>query len=226
MNTALDSFLEKWRARWPEWQIAETFVPASQRELAVAWFALLQEFEDAMNVQGETLPADAKLAWWGEELRDWSRQRSRHPLGRVLEPHAAPWFALGEVLPVLQQLRATPASGASAFATVAPLAQAIASIEKSLFGVEAAEADLIASHWLALRLFGAGDIAAPKDGDEAAWSRQLLQKWPQNTAAGVPRKIHSALLRERLRRLRPGTQGIAPASLPRVLWLAWRAARN
>ena len=40
------------------------FVAESQRELAVAWFALLQEFDDMLNTSGDPLPADAKLAWW------------------------------------------------------------------------------------------------------------------------------------------------------------------
>src|SRR5687768_15564035 len=59
-STALDSFLDKWRARWPEWQMAEVFVPPARRAIAVAWFALLQEFEDAMNIAGDPMPADAK----------------------------------------------------------------------------------------------------------------------------------------------------------------------
>ena len=42
------------------------FVAEPQRELAVAWFALLQEFDDMLNTSGDPLPADAKLAWWGE----------------------------------------------------------------------------------------------------------------------------------------------------------------
>ena len=39
----LDDFLGKWRGRWPEWRIAQVFVPEAQRPLAEAWFALLQE---------------------------------------------------------------------------------------------------------------------------------------------------------------------------------------
>ena len=72
------------------------FVAESQRELAVAWFALLQEFDDMLNTSGDPLPADAKLAWWGEELRSWAGHRSRHPLGRLLEPVRAPWAQLAK----------------------------------------------------------------------------------------------------------------------------------
>src|SRR5690606_20979970 len=33
---ALEAFLDKWRARWPEWAIAEVFVPAAERGRALA----------------------------------------------------------------------------------------------------------------------------------------------------------------------------------------------
>ena len=128
-STALDSFLDKWRMRWPEWRVVEIFVPEAQRQLAVAWFSLLQEFTDGMNIAGDPLPADAKLAWWGEELRDWQQQRSRHPLGRVLEPHRAPWFELAEALPALQRLRERPRDAAAAEELARPLATAIAGVE-------------------------------------------------------------------------------------------------
>ncbi len=65
-SSALDSFLDKWRTRWPEWQVAERFVPENQRTLVVAWFSLLQEFDDILNTAGDPMPSDAKLAWWGK----------------------------------------------------------------------------------------------------------------------------------------------------------------
>ena len=101
-SAALDSFLEKWRARWPEWSVAEVFVAPARRDIVVAWFALLQEFEDVLNIAGDPLPADAKLAWWGEELRGWASQRSRHPLGRRLEPVRADWARLADAFEQLQ----------------------------------------------------------------------------------------------------------------------------
>ena len=51
-SAALDSFLDKWRARWPEWSVGEIFVVPERRDIAVAWFALLQEFDD---VPGDAL---------------------------------------------------------------------------------------------------------------------------------------------------------------------------
>ena len=56
-SAALVSFLEKWHARWPEWSVAEIFVAPARRDIAVAWFALLQEFDDVLNISGDPLPA-------------------------------------------------------------------------------------------------------------------------------------------------------------------------
>ena len=35
-HDALQGFLDKWRARWPEWRVAEAFVPTPERERAAA----------------------------------------------------------------------------------------------------------------------------------------------------------------------------------------------
>ena len=84
-------FIAKWRARWPEWAIAEVFLPASRRESMQAWFALLQELGDAAWGGSDPLPGEAKLGWWAEELEGWSRGARRHPLGQVLMSRAASW---------------------------------------------------------------------------------------------------------------------------------------
>ncbi len=238
---ALAGFLDKWRLRWPEWPVAETFVPLAQREVAVAWFALLQEFEDAMNIAGDPLPADAKLAWWGQELRDWSNRRSRHPLGRVLEPRAAPWSALADALPTLIDARARPADETAAFATWQPLAQAQAAVEEALFRpaqaspfvappVEPARIDAIAAQWLAARWMAAGESATPvawPTGMTSAWSECLFRRWPQGrVAAPVPGRLHSALARSRLQRFGGAQSGVRPMSALATLWLSWRAARG
>ena len=233
-STALDSFLDKWRMRWPEWRVAEVFVPASQRQLAVAWFALLQEFTDAMNIAGDPLPADAKLAWWGEELRDWGRQRSRHPLGRVLEPHRAPWFELAEALPRLIRLRERPSSEAAAFQAAMPLASAIADVERALFAPSEPGqwTEALAAQWLAARLEGAGAAAAPvHTGTDTAiseleWANLILRRWPSHPAGPLPRRLSSALARAQLQRFRASGEPVATLSPPRALWLGWRAARR
>ncbi|MFT4256049.1 MAG: phytoene/squalene synthase family protein [Pseudoxanthomonas sp.] len=204
-TTALDNFTEKWRSRWPEWQVAETFVPAAQREAALAWFALLQEFEDIMNIAGDPLPADAKLAWWGEELRDWSRRRSRHPLGRVLEPHAAPWFQLGEKLPLLQQLR--KAQGDEALALATELAQTLAVVEQVILGGAQPDVLSLRAALLASRPVGAESVASDRD-------------IPAQSQGSTPRRLLMAL-----HRLRAESTGKAP-SFWRILWRCWRAARG
>ena len=237
-STALDNFLDKWRTRWPEWQMAEVFVPPPRRAVAVAWFALLQEFEDAMNIAGDPTPADAKLAWWGEELRDWARQRSRHPLGRMLEPQPAPWTVLAEALPQLILARDRPADAAAAFAGLQNYGQAVAEVEATLFTASASDAlaQVIAVQTLASRLADAGGAALPlREGRVAAtndpktqsrqWAEVLLQRWPERQG-GRERRILSALARGRLRRFAQAGEA-APMPSPAVLLFnAWRAARG
>ena len=233
-STALDGFLDKWLARWPEWRVVETFVPVSQRRLAIAWFALQQEFTDAMNIAGDPLPADAKLAWWGEELRDWSRERSRHPLGRVLEPHHAPWFELAEELPALIRLRERPLDVESAFDAAQPLAVAIADVERALFPADAGDAAIqaLCAQLLAARLEGAGEVAVPlriagvQEPTRADWVGELLLRWPSRSVGPLPRRLAAALARSQLQRPRAGRESIATLSPPRALWLGWRAARR
>ncbi len=233
-STALDSFLDKWLTRWPEWRVVETFVPVSQRRLAIAWFALQQEFTDAMNIAGDPLPADAKLAWWGEELRDWSRQRSRHPLGRVLESHRAPWFELAEALPTLIRMRERPGDTESAFETARPLATAIAGVEQVLFPAptDNEEIPALCAQLLAARLEGAGEAAVPlriaaADGPTRGdWIDELVRRWPSRDTGPLPRRLAAALARSQLQRSMAGGESIATLSPLRALWLGWRAARR
>ena len=58
----IEDFLGKWRGRWPEWRIARVFVVESQRDVAEAWFALLQEWSDAAWSADDPTPGFAKLA--------------------------------------------------------------------------------------------------------------------------------------------------------------------
>ncbi|HEU0307199.1 MAG TPA: phytoene/squalene synthase family protein, partial [Lysobacter sp.] len=88
---AIGSFIDKWRARWPEWTVAEVFVPREQRDSTLAWMALLQELTDAAWGGSDPRPGEAKLGWWAEELQGWSRGIRRHPLGQVLQKFPVPW---------------------------------------------------------------------------------------------------------------------------------------
>ncbi|MEB1531065.1 phytoene/squalene synthase family protein [Xanthomonas sp. WHRI 7945] len=227
-TSALDAFLDKWRSRWPEWAVAETFVPAAQRVRAVAWFALLQEFDDILNIAGDPLPADAKLAWWGEELRSWAAQRSRHPLGRVLEPVAAPWAQLAEALPGLLASRAAAADPAHAYERLEAFALAAAQVERAVFEGERDAASALATQVLAQRLAAAGIAAVPlslRGGDDAQaqqrWAQALLQRWPRRVDGPRSRRIVSALARARIAQQARGVR--KPPSQMASLWRAWWA---
>lgn len=227
-SSALDSFLDKWRTRWPEWSVGETFVAADRRARAVAWFALQQEFEDAMNIAGETLPADAKLAWWGEELRGWSQQRSRHPLGRVLEPIPADWAGLAETLPVLMDAREPASSADAAYAQLQPWAEAMARVESIVLG-GAPSAQLFVVQTLAQRMIEVHVAAPPQDhsGTDAAarqhgWATTLLRAWPAFGRAAPERRLWASYAHGRLQRfVRAGGKEVALPSRLRLLVGSW-----
>ncbi|AOY66080.1 phytoene/squalene synthase family protein [Xanthomonas perforans] len=222
-SSALDSFLDKWATRWPEWSVAEPFVPEPQRRLAVAWFALLQEWEDIMNIAGDPLPADAKLAWWQQELRDWSSQRSRHPLGRVLEPVRAPWSQLADTLPAMQAARVQPQSLQHALGALRTFAEAVIAVEAVLFArARPGDATAVAVQWLDARQRVAGDGAAPGGVATSAWRTQLLQAWPRKVALARPHRVWSRLARLRLQRALSGRTAYPPPV--QQLWHSWRAA--
>lgn len=245
---ALDSFLAKFRARWPEWAVVQVFVPQSQREVALAWATLLQELTDAAWGGSDPRPGEAKLAWWAEELRGWTLGARRHPLGIALQKLPAPWLALATALPYLRESRERPRDRDDAYSSLRPFAHAVAVIESALFagaepprvavespGAEASgateQAELIISAGLLYsRLAHVGEAAAPlttlaRAGSQplaSAWAAELLQGWPAAGAATRPRRVWSALARQRLRH--------GDAALPLPPWSAllgaWRGARS
>ncbi|MCL7713889.1 squalene/phytoene synthase family protein [Stenotrophomonas mori] len=224
---SLEGFLDKWRERWPEWPMVERFLAPETQRRTLAWFALLQEFDDMLNVSGDPLPANAKLGWWSEELRGWDGQRSRHPLGRLLEPVRAPWQALAAALPDLVEARDTAADAGQARAALAGFAEAVAAIEAVLFesGADPRAGQAVVDQLLAQRALALGAAAVPSAlGSEQAWLRVLLSQWPARVAGPRPRRLYAALARGRLQaRLRGGTYQPSPAGL---LWRGWWAARG
>ena len=235
--TALDSFIDKWRSRWPEWSVAEVFMAPDRRERSLAWFALLQEFEDILNVAGDPLPADAKLGWWASELRDWQGQRSRHPLGRQLEPLPAPRALLADALPSLVAARERPRDGDAALAALTAYTGAVAEVEAVVLGGSRAAPAALAAQVLAGRLAAAGTVALPlvlEPGSAAApeaaaaasraWAGQLLARWPARSGASRARRMYARCARHRLQQLaagrtpQPGRQPLGQ------LWRVWRAA--
>ena len=232
-SSALDSFLDKWRTRWPEWSVAEPFVAEPERARVVAWFSLLQEFDDMLNASGDPLPADAKLAWWGEELRSWAGQRSRHPLGRLLEPVRAPWTQLAEALPALSQARGVVSDAAAAHRALEGYAAAVAAVEAAMAGgaPRAGAADAVRVQTLAQRLYDAGATAVPRTLLEGGagtpvqrWATELLREWPVRVAGPRPRRIWATLARARLTAIAAGTP--IEATPVRTLLRVWWAARG
>ena len=218
--TALDEVLHKWRARWPEWQVAEAFVPASQRERALAWLALLGELADAAWGGSDPSPGAAKLGWWAEELTGWAHGARRHPLGGVLQKVPAPWAELAAGLPALAASRTQVGDLASAVAGLAPFAEAFSGVTSVLF--DAASPVMGAS--TARVLLGERALRQAPSGTPGEVSARGLLQQPWFAVGSRPERIHAALLRARLQRLNAGRAVVVPAW--RALLTAWRAARG
>lgn len=220
-DTDLEDFLSKWRGRWPEWRIAQVFVPEPQRARADAWCALLQEWTEAAWAGDDATPGAAKLVWWQEELRGWSKGLRRHPLGRVLQKEATSWLAVASALDgcmaVREGVRQWRAPDAL-LPALQPLAQALAEVEQALFGGDVAgdAQALLALHALWHRE-DAGTAAAAR-----AWAAALADL--RGARAGTrPRRIHDALVHARLTRVARGGEVAALPPLT-ALWRSWRAA--
>ena len=227
------SFVDKWRARWPEWSVAMAFVAKARQPLAAAWFTLLQELADAAWGGGDPTPGLAKLAWWQEELGGWAKGARRHPLGALLQPRPAPWLQLGRALPDLRALR----GGGGVDDIVGPTAAPVAVTDLAQDGNDANAGHVFAAAVAECEavLF---DGRAPDGAGRAAVLRSLLgeralmQGLPMAAIAPAdpaspaprpgcrPRGVQAALVAARL--VRPG----APLPPLRVLLAAWRGARS
>ena len=223
---ALQGFLDKWRARWPEWTVAEVFVPEPQRERAQAWFALRDELSEAAWGGEDPLPGDAKLAWWAEELDGWSRGIRRHPLGLALQKIPAPWDNLAACLPALRASRERPVDLDTALFALEPYAEAVAGVAQHLFdSVAPAPARNVVVSLLVERVLRYPDGATPLgDLDVRGWARGLLGQLQPPGDGTRPGRIHASIVRGRLQRYAQGKS----QELPRfsALAAAWRAARN
>ena len=234
---ALAGFLDKWHARWPEWNVVEVFVAPAQREVSVAWFALLQELLDAAWAGSDPTPGQAKLAWWAEELHGWSQGRRRHPLGIALQRLSAPWSSLAATLPAMMAIREPADDDRLAFDALQPAAAGVDDVIQALFAIgDAKQPANSAAGLLAQHLMLRGEAAVPlqtrartkaNDGNAIAraWATELLQRWPTGTGPRQHR-IFSILLRERVRRFVGGSDLSQPLPRMPALWAAWRAARD
>lgn len=233
-SDAIDSFTGKWRARWPEWAVAEVFVPPGQRDTALAWAALLQELTDAAWGGNEPRPGEAKLGWWAEELQGWSRGLRRHPLGLVLQKQAAPWPRLAAALPSLRDSRERPVDPDDAAAQLRAFALAVAGVESELFGPGPAgqetAVDAVTTALLHMRLAHHPADATPlqvlAQAEDAqalgAWTKQLAGRPAEVKGATRPRRVWTSLALARLGR----GAAVQPLSAVHTLWAAWRGARG
>lgn len=223
------TFIDKWRARWPEWEIAAVFVPEPQRSLAEAWFALLQELGDAAWGGADPTPGLAKLAWWQEELGGWAKGARRHPLGQPLQQRAAPWLELGRALPDLRSLRGEGGdaeSPADAVAAGEAFAAAVADCEAALFGGRAPDPAgraavlgcLLGER--ALMRVAAGMPSTPIPAPYAGTGAGADRARSSVRAGSRPRGVLAALVAAR--QARPDR----PLPPLRALFAAWRGARR
>jgi len=219
---SIDSFVDKWRRRWPEWGLASVFVPSAQRARLSAWLTLLQELREAAWGGSDPTPGLAKLAWWQEELRGWARGARRHPLGEVLQKLDAHWDALGRSLAVLPGTRA-PADARQDQAALRTFAAGVLACESDLFGGGEPGTGDVDGVVEALRV----ERALVQGGLDAAV--RLLPALEAASGASLtrPRRLQQAIVRERVRlaardRRADGRGRIAPL---RLLLAAWRAAR-
>lgn len=213
-HDAARSFLDQWRVQWPEWALAEAFVPAAQREVAVAWFALLQILADAAWGGSDPTPGLAKLAWWQEELRGWAKGARRHPLGELLQPHAAPWRELADAMGTLRH-RELPGDPAAALATLGGLDAAAARIEAAVFGAVAGGS--------AATLAMLAPAALAQGGPGAATSLAAATRAVSPPSRSA--RLFAAIVQLRLADATRTGQW-RPARRWRSLWALWRAARN
>jgi hypothetical protein len=224
-QTALEAFLDKWRARWPEWRIAEVFVPPRERAATLAWLALRQELADAAWGGPDPRPGAAKLAWWSDELRGWANGRRRHPLGLALQRIPAPWNALAETLPALAVVRDASLSATDGLASLrnalAPFATAASAVSAAIAAAPPTtpEGSALAASLPAVRaMAGEGDAGAAKI---------LLDTWPARPAGTRADRIFAAMARQRLRAFDArGSDGNPMPSYWHTLWAAWRAGRS
>lgn len=211
--------LDKWQAHWPEWTVAEAFIPAAQRELARGWLALRGEWADAAWAGEDPTPGMAKLAWWQEELRGWARGAYRHPLGQLLHKQPVAWAALADALPQLATSRSVQGDLGSAVRGLESAAQGLAELAAALFGGVPAEPQDVAVTLLAERA-----LRLPPSGVQGALSASGLLALPPLADASRPERLHASLLRMRLQRRAAGREGAR--SRWRVLLASWRAARS
>lgn len=241
-------FVAKWHRREPEMAQAEPFCAPDLRPRFRAWGALLHELREATFELSDPRVSQVKGQWWAEELVGLAGGRGRHPVTGPLAGVAADWAGLAQALLATALDDSRPADVAQALRRLQPLGDALARVEASVFGAEAAPGGdrAIAVHLLLHRLpegLAADDQALlpmnllARHGLTAAQvaagqGEALLRDWGGELLAALPAARHPVLYRRlragfdraRLARLAAG-RGFDPPGPFATLWRAWRLAR-
>ena len=244
-------FVDKWLQHEPEMQFAALFCPLGQRARFQAWGALLHELRQARFELREPAVADAKRAWWSEELSSIAAGRPNHPLGPALVGVDAPWRALARAFATPEDGHGRPADLAQSLQSLEPLAAAVAAVEAALFAAqttpEAARA--LAVHWrlqqLPQGLRDDGMAGVPmgllaRHGHTRATVAQalpepLLRDWARSLEQALPvalpgaaafRRSRARFDQARLGRLARHGDAFDAGPAPAMLWRAWRSARE
>lgn len=244
-------FIAKWLQHEPEMQFAVLFCPAAQRARFEAWGALLHELRVVRFELREPTVAEAKRAWWSDELAAIGLGRTSHPLGPALAGVAAPWSTLARAFAAPDSHLARPADLAQSLQLLLPLAVAASAVEAALFAAQATPeaARALAVHWRLQQLpQGLQDdgmagvpmaLLARHGLTRAAVAERLpeplLRDWTLSLAEAVPSALPRAALvgrararfdLARLARLARRGDDFGPGSAAGMLWHAWRAARE
>jgi len=115
---------------------AEVFCPRPLRTRFALWGALLFELREAAFELSDARPTEVKCAWWADEALRCAQDAPRHPLTQALAAPQLPWSALARgIVSGIHADASRPVDREAALATVAPLADGIATVEAALFDV-------------------------------------------------------------------------------------------
>lgn len=242
---ALEPFVRKWLAFWPEQAVLDVFIPERLKPAAHAWGSLLYELHDcAFSLEHDPV-REQKSLWWSQELQAAEQGCAKHPVTQALQGFPAAYGGLAVPLLGLAQQAPIRAGDRNALAAALhPFADAVVRLERDLFGgVGSSHTDSVSAQLLVMRLphgvqaFDRGLIpmnllARHQSLDQIADERALLQDWLVDLAAMLPptgqdgnwfRAAQSRFTRRRIRQLQSAK---APGVRPGHVWDAWRAMRT
>ena len=242
---ALEPFVRKWLAFWPEQAVLDVFTPERHKATSRAWGSLLFELHAcAFSLEHDPV-REQKSLWWSQELRAAEQGSAKHPITQALQGHPAAYGGLAAQLLRLAQQAPIRAGDRNALAAVlTPFADAVVRVEQDLFGGEGSSPpDSVSAQLLVMRLphgVQAFDramipmnlLARHQSLDQIADERALLQDWLADLSAMLPsagqdgnwfRAAQSRFTQRRIRQLQSSkTPGVRPGHV----WDAWRAMRS